>query len=160
MNIAFISYHLPSVEHDSYYGAASSALYNELESLLSDYGEEIIQFCGMNPGAEMIFCWLAITNNLPLKAVIPYKAFYENWSKQDRGLYLEAIAYKNTEVITNAIGGYKEWKESSRNRAMIDMVDILIIAGDDPRTLEAKKYAQFRKKEILTINNIHLLTKK
>lgn len=158
MKLACFGYRLPDRVESDNYGPKSSALYNVFDEIMDDY-QDLTCVCGMNPGLEMIFCWVAITNNFPLIAVIPYKPFDLSWHEEDQKLYREALTYPNLELIVANEGGYKEWKDYSRNQYIIDHMDVGIFVGDDPRLRKALGYAKHVGKEYLTIDDKTLIKK-
>lgn len=158
MKLACFGYKLSDKVESDNYGPKSSALYNSFDEIMYDY-EDITCICGMNPGLEMIFCWVAITNNYPLIAVIPYKAFDLGWSPEDQKLYKEALAYPQLELIVANEGGYKEWKDYSRNQYIVDHMDIGIFVGSDSRLKKVIDYTKHVGKEYLTIDEKKLIRK-
>lgn len=158
MKIGCIGYRFIDPKDQDYYSGKTFILFNELDDLVNDYPDPIL-YCGLNPGIENIFAWVAITDGLPLVGIIPYVSFDLGWHEEDQKYYKEIQQYEKFSLQVTTKGGFKEHKDHQRNRILVDQIDVLIAVGEDPRVIKIVEYAKFMGRETITISTNSLITK-
>jgi uncharacterized phage-like protein YoqJ len=97
---------------------------------------------------------LAIENNIPLIAIVPFPEQDKIWRPESVRLYKELLSKAHDIKITGT-PGYAAWKMNVRNEYMVNKCDLLIAVynGDQKGgTYNCIKYAESISKPILKIN--------
>lgn len=108
---------------------------------------------GMALGIDTLFAIIAIQNNIPLTAAIPFKGQELMWPPKSQVKYSK-ILDKANKVIVVSEGGYHPNKMQIRNQWMVNHCDHLIAVWDKTPggTANCVQYALHVKKDITFIN--------
>lgn len=108
---------------------------------------------GMALGIDTLFAIIAIQNNIPLTAAIPFKGQELMWPSKSQVRYNRILDKANKVVIVSE-GGYNVEKMQIRNQWMVDHCDHLIAVWDKTPggTANCVQYALHVKKDITFIN--------
>lgn len=109
---------------------------------------------GMALGVDMIFAMIAIENNLPLIAAVPFVGQEKIWPQKSQKIYNDILSYAKTEKIIVCEGGYSAYKMQKRNEYMVNNCDkiIAVFDGSDGGTGNCVKYAKTINKEIIIVD--------
>ena len=99
---------------------------------------------GMALGIDTLWAKLAIENNIPLLAAVPFEEQDCKWVKSSRELYRSILANPLTRKVVVCGSGYAAWKMQKRNEYMVDTCDLLIAVfdGTSGGTGNCVKYAK------------------
>ena len=137
-------------------GPHSEHIRNELQEAINALSPTLM-ISGLALGVDTIWALLAVKNNIPLMAVIPFPSQDKIWTRDSRKIYQELLEYaKNTGGIKcTGTDPFEAWKMDVRNRYMVDNCDLLIAVynGDQSGgTYNCLKYAEKISKSLLKIN--------
>lgn len=127
---------------------------------------------GMALGIDTLFAQIAIENNIPFFAVVPFRGQHSKWSKSSQNTYFDILSKasviqivdrniqlilrdrKQLEELFNTGNDYALAKMQKRNEWMIDNCDLLIAVWDGTNggTDNCVKYAQSINKKIIIID--------
>ena len=105
-------------------------------------------------GIDTLWAKLAIENNIPLLAAVPFEEQDCKWPKKSRDVYRSILSNPLTRTVVVCGSGYAIWKMQKRNEYMSDMCNLLIAVwdGSPGGTGNCMKYAKSIKKDIIIIN--------
>ena len=129
-------------------------LSEQIEKLIKDGADEF--FSGMARGvdmwaAEAVLALKANYPNIRLTAVIPCPEQAEKWNAADQALYQDILAKCDKKLTTSP--RYTSGCMQARNRALVDMCDILIAVfdGQSGGTANTVNYAKSKGRSTIVI---------
>jgi uncharacterized phage-like protein YoqJ len=133
-------------------GPISKKIYTELEKIVLQL-KPTKMITGMALGVDMIFAGVAIRNNIPFVASIPFLGQESKWPKQSQNLYNKILS-KASETVVVSSGAYANWKMQKRNEWMVDRCELLVAVwdGTEGGTYNCVNYAVDKGVEIRRIN--------
>src|SRR5690606_16042254 len=104
-------------------------------------------------GVDMLWANVAIRQNIPLQACIPFEGQEKKWPKESQELYHKILSYAVDRVVV-CKGGYASYKMQKRNKEMVDRCDLLIAVwnGTEGGTYNCVSYAIDRGREVVRID--------
>jgi len=156
MKLAVIGENFQFLQEECYSGERSVKINSLLTDYLMDY-KNVVCVTNLDPGVGFIWSYLAIEENLPLVGIIPTSNFSTDFCALDEGLYKEMIGYKNMELLIYGSGDVTEYKKENRNRHIIYNSDITLLLGSSTIIKNLSHYANYLKKEIITISTEQIL---
>lgn len=108
---------------------------------------------GMALGIDQLWASLAITNDLPFIAYIPFKGQELKWPEKSQKMYRYLLS-RAEEIIICSPGSYTPQKMQIRNMKMVDDCNLLVGVhdGTEGGTYNCLKYAEDKSKPILRID--------
>jgi len=133
-------------------GPISRNIYSTLECIIAQLKPSLM-ITGMALGVDMIFANLAIRQNIPFIAAIPFEGQQKKWPLKSQQLYNRILSYAKEKVVV-CEGGYEPWKMQKRNEWMVDRSDLLIAVWDGSKggTYNCVNYAVDKGVEIKRID--------
>lgn len=110
---------------------------------------------GIALGSDFIWAELALENNIPLVAAIPFKGQELKWHKEHINQYNRIVDHIITTKKIVSSGGYSYQKMIIRDHFMVDNSDVLVAVYDNtPRggTYKTIEYAKQKNKKIIYID--------
>lgn len=142
-------------------GPYSNHIFKKLQEVIDVYKHtQPYLLTGMALGVDMIWAKLAIMNNLPFIAYIPFKGQELKWPEKSQKLYYQLLSNAE-EIIICSPGSYTlentyvvAQKMQIRNQRMVDDSHLLVAVWDGTPggTANCVNYATARKKAILRID--------
>lgn len=113
---------------------------------------------GMALGIDTLFAMMAVENNIPFIAAIPFKGQDSMWPTASKKTYLYLLNQAK-EVVVVSEGNFSPEKMQKRNEWMVDNCDLLIAVwdGSSGGTANCMKYAVGEGKQIIRINPQRLI---
>lgn len=154
MKIA-ITGHRPNKLNNEYdlEGPMTDFLRHKLQSLIKHY-EPTHMISGMALGVDMLLATMAIENDIPLIAAIPFLGQECLWSEKSQKMYRNILSYQKCEKVIVCEGKYEAWKMNRRNEWMVDNCDLLIKVWDGTLggTANCCRYADKEGKKSVLVN--------
>ena len=110
-------------------GPISDFVRTELQKQIDCLNPDCI-ITGMALGVDTIFAELAIKNNIPIQAALPFRGQQSKWSQQAQEKYFEILQHPMTRFTYVCEPGYAVWKMYKRNQWIVENCDILIAVWD------------------------------
>jgi len=134
----------------------TSDLIKEIKKLIQmqiDMYQPDIMITGMALGIDTVFAILAVENQIPFIAAVPFKGQDSMWPTASRKAYLNLINQAK-EVVVISEGNFTAAKMQLRNQWMVDNCDLLLAVWDGTSggTANCIKYAINQGKQIIHIN--------
>jgi len=140
-----ITGHRPNKLNDEYDldGPCTEYLKSELQKIIDDW-EPAKLISGLALGVDTIWALLAVKNNLPLIAAVPFAGQEKRWPKPSQERYQKILRYSQAEKVIVSEGAYAPWKMQVRNKYMVNECDKLVAVWDRTGggTYNCVKYAQ------------------
>lgn len=127
----------------------------EIEAIIKRVQPELM-ISGMALGIDTLFAKLAVSNDIPLIAAVPFSGQEAKWPKESRELYSELLEWEKTTIYVVSQGGYAGWKMQVRNEWMVNNSDFLIAVwdGSEGGTCNCVMYAKRKKRNMVVINPV------
>jgi len=135
-------------------GPYSNHIRTELQTVIDSFSHNNLELLtGMALGVDMIWAQLAIHNNIPFIAYIPFKGQELKWPEKSQKLYHQLLS-KAEKIIICSPGSYSAQKMQIRNIKMVDDSNLLVAVFDGTTggTYNCVQYAESISKSILRIN--------
>lgn len=135
-------------------GPCSNFVSNQLQLLINNRDISTM-ISGMALGSDFIWAKLALKNQIPLIAAIPFTGQESKWQQNHIQEYHEILNNPLTTKNITSNGGYAYSKMMIRDRFMVDQCDALVAVYDNnPHggTYKTIEYARTKNKEIIYIN--------
>ena len=109
---------------------------------------------GMALGVDTIFARLAIFNNIPFTAAIPFKDQELKWAPKQKNEYHQIISHPLCTIVYVCDPGYAVWKMYKRNQWIVENCDLLISVWDGSAggTSNCVEWATKKKTEMINID--------
>jgi uncharacterized phage-like protein YoqJ len=132
-------------------GEISQRVYHDMANYI-ETNRPSQMISGMALGVDMLWAALAIKEDIPLLAAIPFEGQEKAWPQKSQDLY-HSLLSKATEVVAVCPPGYAAWKMQKRNMWMVDNCDLLVAVwdGTDGGTANCYRYAESVNKPIFRI---------
>lgn len=121
------------------------------EWLTQEKPEKVV--VGMALGWDQAVMQAALDCKVPqTTCCIPFRGYEMMWPKQSQDYYWSLIRQATSSVVICS-GGYEAWKMQERNKAMVDMCDIILAMfdGSSGGTANCLKYAQKQGKTVINL---------
>lgn len=135
----------------SYKGSYTSALIKRLKNIVKEFKPDGI-FTPANPGAEMIWGWVAMNQKIPITCVLSNPDFGLHLERKNK-LLLEKLKERSSLICVGSISNVVT--ETYRDTYIIDRSDLMVVVWNKRsagRIHKAMMYIEEKDREIILID--------